>query len=931
MSSISGIVFRPLDKQAAAADPVALQRVAAWLQQMQPDAPPAHRDARSVHFGSAAPAAGAELPAPGTHDLFVYDDGHVLAYADSLKTLLGIAGLAALELTPDADGVAELLGGRPATSSRTLFRQVKRLRPRHAHASAEHHALTPGEQLDRAVAATLDGAGQAGLLLSGGLKSSALAASAQRLGIELSLYSVGIAGSSEFGHSRQVAAALGRDAIELVLGTDELQMAVDELVLALDEPRCEPAAVALHRLALRLRERSPLLLSGDDDGLFERAGAEAGIDPRPWLRHMAKLPMAQTAPPLVAANSSPSIGHRPLTHAALRELAPSLREPRRWLQQSLGANWPAALATRAPVRLALAPALLLQPLRARLTAALATLRNDALAEVLDLDAIAGLVGAYFVGEARSAAAVWRLAPLLLWWAEVLPAWRRAGADAVPLRRKLVVYTALVGSKEALADPLAALPAGASSDLDLDFVCVTDNPALTSPTWRFLLLPSGHLAPEKLSRRPKAMPHEYFPDADYSLYVDNTVTFKRLPQARDLATERPTLFRAFRHATRVNPEQEAIAVAMLGYDDVTTICNQMAFYAARRPLQSITPLTTATVLLRQHHRPEVKRFGVLWWESILAFSKRDQLSFDFARQEAGAEVEYFDGGTHDNDLIRWQGSLSQHRVKASFDDRRYAWLHRDDAAAVADPRGHFLRHHSGSDEAFQKPAPLLEFLCQTQGSSLGAHVSPRRAVAQTLETLLAPQRRAGARWLLVRVHDTSLEYAFDGAEFDAATRVLSMFMAPAQGTLIDVQGSELQADGNVVFVGKAQFDAVVLLGPAAAQLPALLFKLQRLLSPAAGALVAVLGAPATPAQAVAAEAWLQQQLGAQAQAQLQAARHDNRREPLPNSVLALDWRAAQAVPAVAAVSDVAATAATAATAITAAPSAAPAAREHAAAA
>jgi hypothetical protein len=83
--------------------------------------------------------------------------------------------------------------------------------------------------------------------------------------------------------------------------------------------------------------------------------------------------------------------------------------------------------------------------------------------------------------------------------------------------------------------------------------------------------------------------------------------------------------------------------------------------------------------------------------------------------------------------------------------------------------------------------------------------------------------------------------------------------------------------------------------------------------------------------VASEAWLQQQLGAQAQAQLQAARHDNRREPLPNSVLALHWRAAQAVPAVAAVSDVAATAATAATAIPAAPSAAPAAREHAAAA
>ncbi len=156
----------------------------------------------------------------------------------------------------------------------------------------------------------------------------------------------------------------------------------------------------------------------------------------------------------------------------------------------------------------------------------------------------------------------------------------ASPDSQVQRTRLVVYTALVGPKESLNNPLDALPAGATTDLDLDFVCITDNPALQSPVWRFMQLPTGHLPPEKLSRRPKALPHDYFPDATYSLYIDNTVSFKRLPQAADLITARPYLFRAFRHARHTQLDQEAFAVAALGYEDPSIICQQLDFYASR---------------------------------------------------------------------------------------------------------------------------------------------------------------------------------------------------------------------------------------------------------------------------------------------------------------------------------------------------------------
>jgi hypothetical protein len=697
-------------------------------------------------------------------------------------------------------------------------------------------------QLGHAVQQLLQRAAPTGLMLSGGLASSALACYARRAGARPKAYSLGLPDADEFGYARPVARLFGLETVELVVTPDELRRGFDETLHQLEAPVATPTDFALAHLARRLRA----------DGLTPLSGAELPTLNADVVRCVAAL--------------------RPAPQAF-----------RRALHTLMADRLPPAVAGRAPALTALAPSVLLAGQQGRLLAALQALRSSPVAHGLQLETLGDQIASYYAGQPVSAYTVWQQALTLLWFAEVAPQRRPAA------RQKLVVYTALVGPKERLANPLAELPPGATSDLDLDFVCVTDNAALRSDVWRIVTLPSAHLPPEKLSRRPKALPHEYFPDERYSLYIDNTVTFKRLPQASDLVTARPTLFRAFRHATRVNPEQEAGAVAMLGYDDVGTICNQMAFYAAQQPLDSITPLTTATVLLREHHRPEVKRFGVLWWESILAFSKRDQLSFDFARQHSGAEVEYFEGFTHDNPMIRWQGSLSQQRVKASFDGQRYAWLHRDDPEARRDPKAHFLAHGGGDDAAYLKRSPLLEYVCYTQGSSLGSQVSPRRAMAAALEPLLIPHRQSGRRYLLARVQGSTAPHAFDGEELEAATRALSMLMGPARGTLIDLPAAELLADGKVFTTIQDPYDLVIVLGASGAQAAAALQKLQRLMNPEHGACVLALTSPLTLPQAAACEAALEEGLGASAQSSLHASLHDDEREPLPNTVLGLRWQ------------------------------------------
>jgi hypothetical protein len=461
--------------------------------------------------------------------------------------------------------------------------------------------------------------------------------------------------------------------------------------------------------------------------------------------------------------------------------------------------------------------------------------------------------------------------------------------------RLVVYTVLIGQKEPLRNPLETLPAGSTSDLEIDFVCLTDRPQQASPVWRMLPLTDRHLPAEKLSRRPKAMPHEYFPDVDHSLYVDNTVSFKRLPRSTDLHTEHEFLFRAFRHGTRSTPLQEAAVLATLGYEDVPTICRQLDFYAAQRAPESITPLTTGTVLLRSHHHPQVRKFGQLWWESILAFSKRDQLSLDYARQEAGLEIDYFDGITRDNDLVHWNGSYAAHRVKANFDAKRYAWQHRDDADAARDPKGHFLAHGGGDDSGYVAETSMLDFLCWKHGSSLGSQVAPRRAMADTLEALLKPHAVPGRTHLLVRVRHATGPQAFSDAELEAATQALGVLVSPA-GTLnvVDLDAAQLREGGNVLVCPPPGFDVLTVIGAEGKQLGALIHQLGRLAHPARGHLIAVLGSPAPLAATAAAEAAFATALQLQARGEFHASRHDDLRGLRGNTVYALAWEAAQPV-------------------------------------
>lgn len=452
--------------------------------------------------------------------------------------------------------------------------------------------------------------------------------------------------------------------------------------------------------------------------------------------------------------------------------------------------------------------------------------------------------------------------------------------------RLVIYTVLTGAKEALGDPLADLePGGEQTDLQIDWVCFSDDPKAKSDRWQIRLLDEP-LPPERSSRRPKCLPHEYLQDWEHSLYIDNIVRFRRLPRAAELGLGAP--LRAFRHATRKDPVTEAEAIALLGYESVDHLSEQLDFYKSRGLIDGIEQLSTCTLLLRAHHQPAVKRLGQLWWEQFLLFGKRDQMSFDVALQQSGVAMDYWPGLKNDCDWLRNVPNVGAGRVLANFDATRYRWRYRHDPSALVDPRKHYRETgvHDGRNHA--RRVELLDWLAYRHGSSLGSKVSPRRGIAAQLEAWLLPKRMAGAHLLYLAVHGGSGPAAYEDAEIEAASRLFATYMAPHGGVRLDLTDAELSASqGQVEDKG---FDLVLLVGAAPAQLPQALKLLGPSLAPAGGLLVLCLrGAAEAPALA-AAQAQLEGLLGPGhlVQTAVHASHHDDLDTPLRNSLIALAW-------------------------------------------
>lgn len=231
----------------------------------------------------------------GVKPLYYWSDGRRLLFASEIKALLA-SGLMRQELEQRA--LWDYLSFRYVPGPRTMWRGVFKLQPGHCLAVGQHqpepkltrywdYPAEPAspEAAPEAAAATEAALNQefsrlftdavdlrlladvpVGIMLSGGLDSSAVAAVAARQGGTVQTFSVAFADSPETDereYARLVAAHIGAEHHEVVIGVREFAEFLPQFVRATDEPLADLASIPLYHVSKLAREHVTVVLSGE--------------------------------------------------------------------------------------------------------------------------------------------------------------------------------------------------------------------------------------------------------------------------------------------------------------------------------------------------------------------------------------------------------------------------------------------------------------------------------------------------------------------------------------------------------------------------------------------------------------------------------------------------------------------------------------------
>ncbi|AFY50919.1 putative O-linked N-acetylglucosamine transferase, SPINDLY family [Nostoc sp. PCC 7524] len=252
------------------------------------------------------------------------------------------------------------------------------------------------------------------------------------------------------------------------------------------------------------------------------------------------------------------------------------------------------------------------------------------------------------------------------------------------QNKCVVYTVLTGYKENLRNPFP------NDSFGYERICFTDNPELQSKDWSIVLIDNHSLKAERESRRPKLLPHHFLSDFEHSLYIDNTIDFKVDPLDifKKYINSQSSLV-CFNHPWRDCIYDEGEVVIHSGLEDECRVREQLDFYQLQG-FPKHQGLIAGTILLRKHLDTKLIELTEEWFNHVLRFSKRDQLSFPFVAWHRNFKYSLFNGSLISNPIIEWlapKGTIP--RLPPGFKDEIYSWLNPEVTTSHMSPRQHYL--------------------------------------------------------------------------------------------------------------------------------------------------------------------------------------------------------------------------------------------------
>lgn len=214
--------------------------------------------------------------------------------------------------------------------------------------------------------------------------------------------------------------------------------------------------------------------------------------------------------------------------------------------------------------------------------------------------------------------------------------------------KRAVVTAIFGEYEALVEqPVAAESA-------CDFICFTDDSELTSSTWNLVAVtPAIPGDAARSVRQVKIVGHPRLSQYSETLWIDNRVVLRRRPEELLESWLEGFDLAMIRHSHRASVLDEYRAVLRKRLDSPARVREQLAMMRQFGPSVLEEVPYWGALIARRHTLP-VAEFAQTWMNSVLRFSRRDQLSVNEAIARCKLAVN---GVELDNFASEWHMWLS----------------------------------------------------------------------------------------------------------------------------------------------------------------------------------------------------------------------------------------------------------------------------------
>lgn len=190
-------------------------------------------------------------------------------------------------------------------------------------------------------------------------------------------------------------------------------------------------------------------------------------------------------------------------------------------------------------------------------------------------------------------------------------------------KKYVLYSAIIGAYDDIVQPLVV-------DEDFDYIIFSDSIKEEKVgVWQIRQIDYTNPIQTKVARYVKTHPHLLLPEYKCSVWIDASVIIKSdylYNRAKSLYADKVAIS-SMKHPNRDCIYDEAVAVVMYNFESEETVLRWID-YLHQNHYPEHNGLCETGILFRSHD-DVISRFNEEWWHCIEKYSRRDQLSFNYA--------------------------------------------------------------------------------------------------------------------------------------------------------------------------------------------------------------------------------------------------------------------------------------------------------------